>query len=731
MRARIAAVAALAASFGAGTALADGASDLESLLSENVTTTASTATEKSSTAPATSLTLSSDDLRTYGIRTLDEAIEFLSLGLVTSRSLGSPDVGARGVLLPNDDGRHFLVLVNGHALNDPLYGVARFDQGVGVPFDLVDHIEVVIGPGSVLYGSNAMLGVINLITKDAADYRGGHVAADYEFGSSATVSAGAGVEFKLFGAKSELTVGAQYYDRFGPDADLGTLPPQINTLDGRPYAFRRDGPPTGVWGGTLRNANFVQAPSAMLRFRSGSFEVNVLASAYRHGVPYTTTGTNVDFDDPESSSLERALRVDVRHLAVLSPTVTLSSRAYADSFDSQQRVNRIALYGCFDNSVAVCQYYRAGRSEWMGLEERLSLDWLQDQSLVTLLGVDGRMRWVAAKEDMLDFSTEAPIGPTRGLFRESRPLFSPYVQQTWSPAPFLDLNAGARLDAEERFSPVISPRGAAAITPVRGTVFRAIYSQAFRAPGWIETDGSGSHLAPSGGLRPERVRSVEGSLEQRFGAHRVLFGVFRTWWEDLVEPHPLSQAEMAALEARGILPLTAQTVTQFQNLSSVDNFGYNAALDGTLATRRLSYGLNVTATQTRRHANGTEVQLPASPTAFGNARIAYAFGGIAPTLALAASYVGKRPVDREYIAGYERTYAPPLGEFRLTVGGPVPGVRGLAYRLSAAYATTSRSAYVVGPNFPSVVLTSPIDRFSAFCGLRYDFGGAEPEGRPE
>src|SRR5688572_4633510 len=172
-------------------ALAEEAGDLRAVLSENVITTASTSSQTASTAPATSVTLTAEDLRLYGIRSLDEAINFLSLGLTASDPLRTPDVGSRGVLLPADSGKHFLVLVNGHALNDPLYGAARFDSGAGVPIDLIDHIEVIVGPGSVLYGSNAMLGVINVITKRAGDYQGGHLLGDYEIGRSARGGAGA------------------------------------------------------------------------------------------------------------------------------------------------------------------------------------------------------------------------------------------------------------------------------------------------------------------------------------------------------------------------------------------------------------------------------------------------------------------------------------------------------------------------------------------------------------
>src|SRR5437870_459893 len=54
----------------------------------------------------------------------------------------------------------------------PWNGTAYYEQGLALPLELVDHIELVLGPGSVLYGGNAMLGVINIVTKSSRAYRG-------------------------------------------------------------------------------------------------------------------------------------------------------------------------------------------------------------------------------------------------------------------------------------------------------------------------------------------------------------------------------------------------------------------------------------------------------------------------------------------------------------------------------------------------------------------------------
>jgi len=107
-----------AIAFGApGAARADDTSELVGLLEQPVVSTISKTAETGSAAPAISTTITAEDLRRYGIRSLNEAINYLSLGMVTTNPLHSVEIGARGVLFTVDYGNHVLLLVNGHAMN--------------------------------------------------------------------------------------------------------------------------------------------------------------------------------------------------------------------------------------------------------------------------------------------------------------------------------------------------------------------------------------------------------------------------------------------------------------------------------------------------------------------------------------------------------------------------------------------------------------------------------------
>jgi outer membrane receptor for ferrienterochelin and colicins len=717
----------------ASAARADDTGDLQRLLNETVVTTASKSSEIGATAPATSTTITAEDLARYGIHSLDEALNFLSLGVVTQNPLKAVDVGARGVLLPNDNGDHLLLLVNGHYVNEPLFGSARFERGLGIPMEMVDHIEVVLGPGSVLYGSNAMLGVVNVITKRAKDWTGVHVVGETEVAKSYRAMGGAATPFELLDKPGEVSLGVEYYVQDGPAFLYPLQNVGIDPTSQRPARYSRNGPENGYWGGVSRNGYYSRVPSALLRLEWGNFTLNVHAKAYQRAVPYRSRYTSdyFDFDDPDSHELDRHLWADLVHRVRATSSLSFTSRLYADSWDFQSYRNSSEVSACFilgDSTRSTCTQYTAGISRWAGLEERMSIDWLKDNRLVTVLGVDGRLQTAGFKIDALDFYSRHPLQSSIGVIDRAEALLGAYAQQTYAPAAWLGFNGGARFDKDTRFDGVFSPRLAASLRPWRGGTVKAIYSEAFRAPSFAETDLVNFFQVRAGELKPERERSIEASMEQKFGAQRLLFGVFRTWWSDLVEQTILTSAEAADAVARGELVLYRVGAGQFRNVSSIDNYGFNATYDGALGgVQQFRYGFNGTAALARR----SEPRLAGSPLAvapslFGNARVSYDLPGQWPTLALAATYVNGRPADRAYDGGWAVVpYAPPQLEGRFTVSGDLP-VRGLSYRASLNAAMESYGPYVVGPgqkvhpniHEPSLV---PVDRLRVTVGLKYDF----------
>lgn len=684
------AVATLAAPAGA-----DGTdtSDLQRLLGEPVVSTASKTAEADAVAPATTTIVTGDDLQRFGMHTVGEALNFLSLGVIgdSPQGLDADEFGARGVLITGDLGSHFLLLINGHTVNQPLGGSGEFASphatgtpfgvGLGLPLEMVDHIEVTLGPGSVLYGSNAMLGIVNVVTRRASAFHGVHLAAESQLLTTARGFAGVGYEFSVFGTPGEVTAGVEYFGRRGPGI---TIPVEQTGI--------------GPWGGTAGNNN-VDVPSGVLRIVTGNFELNARAHLKDASLPLAGL-----FDDSRAHDLERRLSLELSHHAPLSSLVDVTSRIYFDTYDLQGRYYLFTTTGI---PVTATAY-------WGGAEVRGSLDWFNSGRFVTLVGAEATYRQVA--QLALVTLSERPTSVAGHLDRHDLPLAA-YAQQTWQPKRWLAFNAGLRLDRDERFPAQASPRIAASVKPWEGGTFKAIYSTAFRAPTLAESYGSFGVLIPPTHLVPETVRSLEASVEHDFGTQRIFFGVYWSTWENLTYLHAFTPAELAAGTA-------AAGAVQEQNSALLTNPGFNAGYEGQLSEGRWRYGVTFTGAVAHRAAGGN---LPASPNTFGNAHLAYDLRGGWPELALAAYYMGPRraplPVSA-YLDPDTLPIVPAQVVLRPTISGPVPAVAGLSYRVSVNWSFASKDPYLVGPNArvdPSPSQLVPVEKLRATVGLAYQF----------
>lgn len=698
---------------------------LDALLEESLVETATKQSESVATAPAITTVVTSDDLRRYGIRTLDEAIQFLSVGLVAENPDGAAEVGARGVLISQDYGAHMLVLVDGHALNEVWGAAAYFERGAGIPFELIDRIELIVGPGSVLYGTSAMLGVINVVTKRARDYEGLHGVVESELfpgaeglGWSLRAGAGVGTDFELGKERGAFVFGAEYYTLEGPPLRFGPQTYGEDSVSGLPRYFSDQTPP-GVWGGVARETYFSRVPSAYAKLTLGDFELKLRGELYDRSYP--THGGN--FDDPTNHELDRWLSLDATYAARASARVKFLTRLYGDLYDYQQFYPSTAPEDCLEGQDDGCLYYLLGVARWAGLEETATFDWLGDARLVTLVGVDGRIKSVDSEIALGGYDAE----PGEGLLTDIEGLelaLGVYAQQSLTPVRWLSFNVGARLDVDQRYGAFLSPRGAVSLMPWQGGVFKAIYSRAFRGPTAFEryyADVTSQVEATD--LRPEVVRSVEGAFEQRFGAHRIEVSGFTGEYRDLVVNVDLTQDELDAAIAAGQLEESVGYAQQTRNADRIETVGVSGRVEGSALSSRLRYGASVTRARARSFAPGGEAStLAASAQVFGNARISYDLDDGLPVLAIAARFAGERPSGYFASDGRE-AIAPPTLELKGTISGPVPVLDGLGYRVSGGYVFGARAPYAVGPKLlddGSVELV-PTAQIKLAVGLSYDY----------
>src|SRR5206468_2674797 len=115
------------------------------------------------------------EIQHQGYRTLGEILNSVRSFFATN-DRNYTSLGVRGFSRPGDYNTRILLLIDGHRVNDNIYDEAMIGPELALDLDLIQQIEIVRGPVSSLYGSNALFAVINITTRRGRDLNGLEVA---------------------------------------------------------------------------------------------------------------------------------------------------------------------------------------------------------------------------------------------------------------------------------------------------------------------------------------------------------------------------------------------------------------------------------------------------------------------------------------------------------------------------------------------------------------------------
>ena len=151
-------------------------------------------------APAAVYVLTAQDLRRAAVNTLPEALAMVPGLHVAQVNANEWAVGSRG--LTGLYGNKLLVLVDGRSVYSRLFGGVFWEE-MDIPMSEIQRIEVIRGPGATLWGSNAVNGVINIVTRPAASDEGTAVHAQMgstrrEITASHSISLGEGAAARVY-----------------------------------------------------------------------------------------------------------------------------------------------------------------------------------------------------------------------------------------------------------------------------------------------------------------------------------------------------------------------------------------------------------------------------------------------------------------------------------------------------------------------------------------------------
>ena len=152
---------------------------IEELVDTDVTT-ASRRIERLADVAAAVTVITGEDLRRMGVMTLAQALRLAGHMHVSQISGPQYGITARGFAISTAN--KMLVLIDGRTVYSPVFAGVFWETQDVVIAD-IDRIEVTRGPGGSVWGANAVNGVINVITKRAADTQG-HASSTSSAGSS-------------------------------------------------------------------------------------------------------------------------------------------------------------------------------------------------------------------------------------------------------------------------------------------------------------------------------------------------------------------------------------------------------------------------------------------------------------------------------------------------------------------------------------------------------------------
>jgi outer membrane receptor for ferrienterochelin and colicins len=444
---------------------------LVDLLNIKVTTTSKTE-EKLSEAPGVISVVTRDEMERFGARTLkDVLMRMPSINLSTTYIGDRSCVSIRGDQI-TAAANHILLLVNGRPVREAEEGGVKGEMLELFPVTSIDRIEVIRGPGSVLYGSNAFSGVINVITKKAKENKTEvtvHGGVPGEFNGSGNVA----YQLGNFG----VVLGGQYKN----------AKPWDLRFQAKDTVFRDLSIPDNGYGGYLE-------------FSYKDFK---LMTSYEHWqnyfimqkyIPPPPTGPVAGRHAYGNDQWDKSFN-DLGYSHKFSDVWDLTANfTYTQSWlniDSFPAPHR----NTFDATLELTNFIHPMKN------------------LNLIIGFLGNR--VQGKEE-----SGLPVATTLDTAQNA---LSAYVQGDYRIVPEIKVIAGVQGNKAAGIDFDINPRGGLIWSPNDIVNVKALYSAAFRAPSMMELYLKHPTLKGTPGLKPEKIQTVD--LGVNIQNERISFGI--------------------------------------------------------------------------------------------------------------------------------------------------------------------------------------------------------------
>jgi len=523
---------------------------------QNIVTTAAKGVTTVQEAPAIVTVVTADDMRKWGYRTLQDALtDIPGWNRQPAFALVFETMTVRGQT------QSMLFMHDGISLFEPvtdLHSVSR-----AVPLESIKRVEVVTGPGGVLWGANSFLGIVNVITKDADDVPGIEASAGYGdgVGDQSDLRAYLMTGQSLLGGRLKLFLHGSYQNYVGQEVTER----QFITHSAEPQ-------PTGPT--LFGNYQTSDPKRSWLYVIDGKATAGPLSAYWQWVDGETRTPTTVNYGAVQQSTPNNLpwgpnMTTDPLGLArdnVFNRWDRYGTLAYRDRFggarlgvDAKAYIAQMVVdFARIQQSPASLVVPGGVVSSTLAISQRagVTLDGevLLPASNRLLFGGEAFREWSDGQD--LTFSNPDPARsgtppgtrnpfafpcpfdpsgmrylpscPIAVVFPSSRVVTAGFLSDQWRLFPTLLLDAGARVQAgagQFGYDPQVLFSGALVWNFVPSWHLKANFAQGFRSPVFvhINSNAAGFNAAGSPDIRNEQSNAVQGEINARLlrGVRRV------------------------------------------------------------------------------------------------------------------------------------------------------------------------------------------------------------------
>ena len=439
-------------------------------------------------APAAVTIVTAEQIRKYGYRNFGQILDSLP-GLFTSTDRNYGYLGIRGFNRPGDYTSRVLLLIDNHRINDAIFDQGGAGTETPIDVDLIDRVEIIKGPGSSLYGTNAFFGVVNVITKRGRDLKGTEVSGE---ASSFNTYRGRLSYGNKFANGLEVLLSGSYSNSEGHQELF--YPEFTSTNNGIARYADRDN--LYYYTGKLSYGDFTFTGGHQWR---------------KKNVPTAAFGTL--FNDNRQLTVDERTYLDLVYQHEFNNQLNLKARLYFDRYYYYSDLP----YDSGVSSPSSILNKDVTESDWWGAELTASKRFFDRHRLT--VGTEYRDQF------RLNQSNRDINPPATYLDDKRRSSFiAAYLQDEWTIMDHLVLVAGVRHDHYSTFGGTTNPR-VGLISTWNKTTVKLLYGQAFRAPNPYEQFYvTGATFKANANIKPEKIKTYELVIEQYLGHHLRALG---------------------------------------------------------------------------------------------------------------------------------------------------------------------------------------------------------------